>query len=219
MIAAMSVDVAYPADRPVARPPLGQDSRPDPGRDATVVACTLTWVPLVLVLDRGADVWRQRALGLGTWLLLGWLIRRETPLVRAQVAVVIAFATAVEYTFSPLLEVYVYRLDNVPAFVPPGHGLVYLCALAIGRTAVVQRRRTPLVVVTVLAGAAYAGWGLRSRTGATSSARSGSAACWASCAGAGRSRSTSARSPSSPTSSCSAPGWGPGRGRRTTRPG
>ena len=133
---------------------------PISGRDATVVACTLTWVPLVLVLDRGADLWSQRALGLGTWLLLGWLLRRETPLVRAQVAVVIAFATAVEYTFSPLLEVYVYRLDNVPAFVPPGHGLVYLCALAIGRTAVVQRRRTPLVVVTVLAGAAYAGWGL-----------------------------------------------------------
>ncbi|MEP6760388.1 MAG: hypothetical protein ABJA93_03385, partial [Sporichthyaceae bacterium] len=93
-------------------------------RNATVVACTLTWVPLVLVLDRGADLWFQRALGVGTWLLLGWLLRRETPLVRAQVAVVVAFATAVEYTFSPLLGVYVYRLHNVPAFVPPGHGLV-----------------------------------------------------------------------------------------------
>jgi hypothetical protein len=156
----MSVDVAYPADRPVARGPVRGDSRSDPGRDATVISCTLTGVPLVLVLDRGADIWWQRALGLGTWLLLAWLLRRETPLVRAQVAVVIAFATAVEYTFSPLLEVYVYRLDNVPAFVPPGHGLVYLCALALGRTAVVQRRLTPLVVATVLAGAAYAGWGL-----------------------------------------------------------
>ena len=156
----MSVDVASPADRPVARRPSVDASRSDPRRDATVIACTLTWVPLVLVLDRGADIWWQRALGLGTWLLLAWLLRRETPLVRAQVAVVIAFATAVEYTFSPLLEVYVYRLDNVPAFVPPGHGLVYLCALAIGRSAVVQRRQTPLVVVTVLAGAAYAGWGL-----------------------------------------------------------
>ena len=156
----MSVDVASPADRPVARRPSGDASRSDPGRDATVIACTLTWVPLVLVLDRGADIWWQRALGLGTWLLLAWLLRRETPLVRAQVAVVVAFATAVEYTFSPLLEVYVYRLDNVPAFVPPGHGLVYLCALAHrphrGRAAPTD----PLVVVTVLAGAAYAGWGL-----------------------------------------------------------
>ena len=156
----MSVDVASPADWPVARRPSGAAGRSARRRDATVIACTLTWVPLVLVLDRGASIWWQRALGLGTWLLLAWLLGRETPLVRAQVAVVIAFATAVEYTFSPLLEVYVYRLDNVPAFVPPGHGLVYLCALAIGRSAVVHRHRTPLVAVTVLAAAAYAGWGL-----------------------------------------------------------
>ena len=156
----MSVDVASPADRPVARRSPGVAGTPEFVRDAAVIACTLTWVPLVLVLDRGAGLWSQRAMGLGTWLLLGWLLRHETPLVRAQVAVVVAFATAVEYTFSPLLEVYVYRLDNVPAFVPPGHGLVYLCALALGRTAVVRRRRTPLVVATVLVAGVYAGWGL-----------------------------------------------------------
>ena len=156
----MSAALVSPARLTVGPWPSAGGRAPGPLRDATVVACTLTWVPLVLVLDRGVGVWSQRALGLLTWVLLGWLLRRETPLVRAQVAVVVAFATAVEYTFSPLLEVYVYRLDNVPAFVPPGHGLVYLCALALGRSAVVQRRRAPLVVVTVLAGAAYAGWGL-----------------------------------------------------------
>ena len=129
-------------------------------RDATVVACTLTWVPLVLVLDGGAGIWAQRAMGLGTVGLLLLLLRRETPLVRAQVAVVVVFATAVEYTFSPLLEVYVYRLDNVPAFVPPGHGLVYLCALALGRSAAVQARSRALVALTVGLGGAYAGWGL-----------------------------------------------------------
>jgi hypothetical protein len=124
------------------------------------VVLTLVWVPLVLLLDRGADIWAQRALGLGTWLLLLALLRRESPLVRAQVAVVVAFATAVEYTFSPLLEVYVYRLGNVPAFVPPGHGLVYLCALAIGRSAWVHRRTAPLVAATAVACGLYAGWGL-----------------------------------------------------------
>jgi hypothetical protein len=120
----------------------------------------MTWVPLVLVLDRDAGIWWQRLLGLGTWLLLAALLRREVPLVRAQVAVVVVFATAVEYTFSPLLEVYVYRLDNVPSFVPPGHGLVYLCALAMGRSAWMGRRVGVLVGATVLAGGAYAGWGL-----------------------------------------------------------
>jgi len=124
------------------------------------VVLTMTWVPLVLLLDRGAGIWWQRALGLGTWVLLLALLRRETPLVRAQVAVVVAFATAVEYTFSPLLEVYVYRLGNVPAFVPPGHGLVYLCALAMGRSALVRTRLPALVAVTVVAGGAYAAWGL-----------------------------------------------------------
>ena len=49
----------------------------------------------------------------------------------AQVAVVVAFATAIEYLCSPLLGIYTYRLHNVPAFVPPGHGLVYLAALAL----------------------------------------------------------------------------------------
>ncbi len=121
---------------------------------------TLGWVPLVLLLDRGAGIWAQRALGAGTWVLLLALLRRETPLVRAQVAIVVAFATAVEYTCSPLLQVYVYRLGNVPAFVPPGHGLVYLCALATARAVWVQARGRWLVALTVAVGGAYAGWGL-----------------------------------------------------------
>jgi hypothetical protein len=124
------------------------------------VPVTLTWVPLVLVLDRGAGLGFQRGLGAGTWLLLLTLLRREVPLVRAQVAVVVAFATVVEYTFSPLLGVYVYRLHNVPAFVPPGHGLVYLCAFAIGRSAWVLARRRALMAATVVVGGAYAAWGL-----------------------------------------------------------
>ena len=127
---------------------------------AAPVVLTLVWVPLVLLLDRGAGIWWQRALGFGTWLLLLALLRRETPLVRAQVAVVVVFATAVEYTFSPLLEVYVYRLGNVPSFVPPGHGLVYLCALAIGRSGWVRRRTRPMVALTVVVGGLYAAWGL-----------------------------------------------------------
>jgi FtsH-binding integral membrane protein len=124
------------------------------------IPISVVWVPLVLVLDRGADIWSQRALGVGTWLLLIVLLRRESPLVRAQIAVVVVFATAVEYTFSPLLQVYIYRLDNVPAFVPPGHGLVYLCALAIGRSPWVVARLRSLVTATVVVGGAYAAWGL-----------------------------------------------------------
>ena len=54
-----------------------------------------------------------------------------------------------------MLEVYVYRLDNVPAFVPPGHGLVYLCALAMGRSGLGAAGVPPLLVAaTVLVGGA-----------------------------------------------------------------
>jgi hypothetical protein len=66
----------------------------------------------------------------------------------------------VEYTFSGVLGVYVYRLHDVPWFVPPGHGLVYLGALAIGRSAAVVRRRRVLVPATLVVAGGYALWGL-----------------------------------------------------------
>ena len=129
-------------------------------RDLLGASTVLAWIPLVLLAERGAGPVRELLLGLGTWLLLLGLLARETPLVRAQTAVVVVFATAIEYTFSPLLEVYVYRFGTVPAFVPPGHGLVYLAALSIGRSLWVRQRAKTLVTATVVVGGAYALWGL-----------------------------------------------------------
>ncbi|MCA1693486.1 MAG: hypothetical protein LC749_01450 [Actinobacteria bacterium] len=129
-------------------------------RDLGIAAVVFGWITVVLVTDPSSGFGEQRTWGVATWGVLLWLLCAETPLVRTQVAVVVAFATAVEYTFSLGLKVYVYRLGNVPAFVPPAHGLVYLGALALGRSAVVRRWRVPLVAVTLAAGAAYALWGL-----------------------------------------------------------
>lgn len=47
-----------------------------------------------------------------------------------------------------------------PGFVPPGHGLLYLGALALGRSDWVQERLTTVVRVTAAAVTAYALWGL-----------------------------------------------------------
>jgi hypothetical protein len=102
----------------------------------------------------------QRLLGVGTWILLLVLLAREPVRTRAQVGVVVGFATLVEYTFSYELHVYVYRLHNVPWFVPPGHGLVYLGALAIGRSRGVMTNARLLVPVTLAVAGGYAGWGL-----------------------------------------------------------
>jgi hypothetical protein len=119
----------------------------------------------VLVADRGAGLAEQRLLGVATWALLGVLLLAEDALTRLQVGVVVLYATLIEYTFAGGFGVYVYRLeesgvarhwfDQVPAFVPPGHGLVYLAALLLGR-------RAPKVAVPLAACGVslYAVWGL-----------------------------------------------------------
>ena len=125
-----------------------------------VPAVVLTWIPVVLLLDRGASMTEQRLLGIGTWLLLIALLWREDNRTRAQVGVVVVFATAVEYCFAGWLGVYVYRLHDVPWFVPPGHGLVYLGALAIGRSSYVAKHGRTLTTATVAVAGSYALWGL-----------------------------------------------------------
>jgi hypothetical protein len=125
-----------------------------------VPGVVLAWITSVLLLDRDASLLQQRLLGVGTWLVLLALLSRESTRTRAQVAVVVVFATAVEYCFAGWLGVYVYRLDGVPWFVPPGHGLVYLGALAIGRSAYVERHGRVLVPLTLAVAGGYAFWGL-----------------------------------------------------------
>ena len=120
----------------------------------------LVWIPVTLALDHGSTLAMQYVLGALTWVLLIVLLRREDASVQLQTAIVIVFATAVEYTFSPLLGVYTYRFDNVPAFVPPGHGLVYLAALTMGRSQLFTRYQRRLITMTVVAGGLYALWGI-----------------------------------------------------------
>jgi len=125
-----------------------------------IPAVVLAWIPIVLLLDRGATMDQQRLLGVGTWLLLLALLARQDVRTRLQVAVVVAFASVVEYLFAGWLGVYVYRLHDVPWFVPPGHGLVYLGALAMGRSELFARNRRWLVPLTLAAAGGYAVWGL-----------------------------------------------------------
>lgn len=129
-------------------------------RDLAVAGGVMAWIAAILWLDRSGPMAEQVALGVLTWVVLLALLRRESPLVRAQTAVVVVLATAVEYTFSPLLEAYTYRLDTVPAYVPPGHGLVYLAAFCLGRSELFRRHQGLLVAATVAVGGAWAAHGL-----------------------------------------------------------
>ena len=120
-----------------------------PRTDLVSALAIMGWIGLVLWLDslrlgapsslHGVGTWdapesaRQLGLGIATWAVLALALRRESALVWAQTLIVVLLASIVEYTFSPLLEAYVYRIGTVPFFVPPGHGLVYVAALLLGR--------------------------------------------------------------------------------------
>src|SRR5204863_6523983 len=131
--------------------PLARESR----RDLGIALAVIVWVGVVLPLDNAGTV-RQLWLGAVTTALLVSLLWFESATTRAQVAVVVVFATVVEYTFSAGLGVYVYRLDQVPAYVPPGHGLVYLAALALGRSSLLRANRRWLVPTTIALAGGYA---------------------------------------------------------------
>lgn len=129
-------------------------------RDAALVGAVVGSAAVVLLLDTGASPGQQHALGAAIWVLLLAALRRETPTVRVQVGVVVVFATAVEYVFSAWLGTYEYRLGTVPMFVPPGHGLVYLAALAFARTAFARRHARRLLTAMLTVGGAWALWGV-----------------------------------------------------------
>jgi hypothetical protein len=118
------------------------------------------WIAVVLVADAGAGIWFQRLLGAGTWALLIALLAGESRSARYQVGAVVIAATALEYAASPLLGLYTYRLENVPAFVPPGHGLVYLAALTIGMAVAGGSWERRLTTSALLLGGAWAVWGV-----------------------------------------------------------
>jgi len=115
-----------------------------------VAAIVVGWLALGLALDDGGGIGRQRLIGAATWLILIALVWREPRHTQVQVATLVVLATMLEYSASPLLGLYTYRLHNVPAFVPPGHGLVYLAAVLVGRSAAVTSRRwIPLVALAI----------------------------------------------------------------------
>lgn len=90
---------------------------------------TFASIPFCFTVDHFVGVGGQWALGLiGWWGLLGALTLRETP-DRVLVLILVALATGAEFTFSEVLGWYTYRLENIPAWIPPAHGIVFLTAL------------------------------------------------------------------------------------------
>ena len=97
-----------------------------------------------------------------------------------------------------LAGTYMYRLPGVPAFVPPGHGLVYLGARVPGASALLPRKprlSVGLAAAGVTGCTLRGGWSLSPRLDVLGRA-AGRGACCGSCGAGGRRWSTSARSSS-----------------------
>jgi hypothetical protein len=113
------------------------------------------YLAALLAVDHFATYPEQLALGAVTWAVLFGALTRVSPERRAQALGVVGFATIGEVTGSLVWGVYHYRLHNLPLFVPPAHGLVYLTGLSLAGA---LRAHTRTLVAT--AAVAASTWGL-----------------------------------------------------------
>ena len=112
----------------------------------------VVYIGVMLRLDLSLDLVQQSLLSLTAWafLCIGlWLSPRHE---RIQVVTMVCVATCFEVIGSLIWGLYTYRLDNLPLFVPPGHGLFYLVALRIAQIPLLERHGR-LVTRAVLVGA------------------------------------------------------------------
>ena len=115
----------------------------------------LAFIGVLLAVDTQVDARAQLLLGLAAWVGLALALRGLPPLLRAQALVVVVVATCAEVVGSIIWGVYTYRLENLPSFVPPCHGLVYLAGASL---AVWAAPRKDLLVRVALA--AVLAWGI-----------------------------------------------------------
>jgi len=111
------------------------------------------YIAVLLAVDTQVGLAAQIGLGVVTWVVLLAAIWPLTAIVRAQVIGVVMFATIAEVTGSLIWGVYRYRLHNLPLFIPPAHGLVYLSGVALA--SVVRPR-----LLVAVAAAGSVGWGI-----------------------------------------------------------
>ena len=98
------------------------------------IALVIYW-PVLLYADAQVQaLTQQHALGALTFAFLIVATRFSSPSERRQVWLMVGIATCVELFCSVVWGLYRYRWGNVPLFVPPGHGLLYLFALRAART-------------------------------------------------------------------------------------
>jgi hypothetical protein len=124
------------------------------------------YLAALLAVDTQVDLRGQLVLGALTWLALVVAARTLPTERRLQVAVVICAATVAELTGSILWGVYSYRLHNLPTFVPPAHGLVFIAGVSLSQALRAHVRTLVLVAATIATAWGIAGLTILPRTDA-----------------------------------------------------
>ena len=115
----------------------------------------ICFIGALLAFDTQVGARTQLLLGLAAWIALVLALRSVPSLLRAQALVVVVVATCAEVVGSLIWGVYTYRLENLPSFVPPCHGLVYLAGASLAVWAAPRRE-----LLVRFAFAAVVAWGI-----------------------------------------------------------
>jgi hypothetical protein len=118
------------------------------------------FVAVALPLDRSTSALEQSLLGLTAWAFLIVALRLQPPAVRMQVVVLVVLATILEVIGSIVWGAYRYRLENLPLYVPAGHGLFYLAALRVASLPLLERHARNIVIAVTAAATLWMLYGL-----------------------------------------------------------
>jgi hypothetical protein len=129
----------------------------------------VTFFLAIFRIDVAVGLGGQLVLGAVAWLVFGAALIPLTPEGRVRALLVVTAATCMEVVGSIIWGVYTYRLGNLPLFVPPGHGLVYLTGLSLTQTRLVARHQLRFLmgVAAIALGWAVAGLTVLSHTDAS----------------------------------------------------
>jgi len=129
-------------------------------RDYVIAAFTFFCVAVCMTFEVSGSIGRQYALGgIALVSLIGFLLG-ENREVRIQVVIAVAFTTIGEYVASVYMGGYTYRFENVPAYVPLGHGMVYLTSIALARSGLFIRYARAIATSVILVCGAWSIWGI-----------------------------------------------------------
>ncbi len=127
-----------------------------------LLGAVLIYGPIALFLDGHARApWPdQYAIGAVTLVVL-WLASRTLPAGgRSTIWICIAVATGFEALGSQVWGGYHYRFGGIPAFVPFGHGLIYVFGIGLAATDLVRRYERPFSLAILAIAIAWAIGGL-----------------------------------------------------------